>query len=548
MFPSVGLGRRWSLTVAALLSAAVLSAAPAEATVHGLNPGFGDDGMVGVDAPVTGLAVSGDRTYVAYGSTVTALTRSGAPDTTFGGGSVTIAAGSPGDVPMGASLSLDAQGRVLASLPYRDSPNGAWTGLDLVRLLPDGSLDTSWDGDGRLPNRRVGLQGYGRTLPDGKVLLHEEYTPDWDYPEGRRDLFVRFLADGSSDTGFGPLDLQGLGYYYALDGVQLLPDGGLVVNRPGQGLSQFTSQGSPDTSFGDGGSTSTPETFGLSRLASGRLLTASQGYYSTAPVLRAYTADGKVDTAFGSGGSVSLLGGCGVQRVDQVVEDAGGALTVVVGQSGSGCATVLQRVTADGREVGLVAEGVDAARPMDVVTADAGPAGNVLLGGHLRADPAAGRVAALEVAGPDPVAVYRYWSQRFGNAHFFTTSEAERQQLSRDANWVYEQVGFNAYPISGTACFPGHEPVYRFWSARFQSHFFTASVVERDAVRADSNWAYEGGAFCADLTATDAGTPVYRFWSPSFGKHHYTTDAAEARTLDVDDPNWDVEGVRFYVP
>ncbi|WP_147794101.1 hypothetical protein [Cellulomonas sp. Y8] len=154
-------------------------------------------------------------------------------------------------------------------------------------------------------------------------------------------------------------------------------------------------------------------------------------------------------------------------------------------------------------------------------------------------------------SGPDvpTLPVYRFWSPRFDNAHFFTTNADEAARLTAsDRNWVAEGQPFSAFAADGTTCAAGTTAVHRFYSMRFRSHFFTASAAEKNAIVAgDKNWAYEGVAYCATTTAQPGTTPLYRFWSPTFGKHHFTTDAAEARRLDVDDPNWDAEGIAYYV-
>jgi hypothetical protein len=145
--------------------------------------------------------------------------------------------------------------------------------------------------------------------------------------------------------------------------------------------------------------------------------------------------------------------------------------------------------------------------------------------------------------------VFRFWSPGFDNAHFFTANADEASRIRMgDANWVSEGQAFWTYaPTSGT-CTGGTTAVYRFYSARHLSHFFTASAAERDAIVAnDRDWTLEGLAYCATTTQSTGTTALYRFWSPKFGKHHYTSSADEAHPLDVNDPNWDAEGVAYYV-
>ncbi|QTE30229.1 hypothetical protein [Pengzhenrongella sicca] len=148
------------------------------------------------------------------------------------------------------------------------------------------------------------------------------------------------------------------------------------------------------------------------------------------------------------------------------------------------------------------------------------------------------------------VTVQRFWSQAYNNAHFFTADGDEAINIyTTDANWTYEKVAFSAYATQGQACATaGLTSIYRFYSPKFESHFFTSSAAEMNSVRAnDRNWNYEGVAYCAP-TDTAAGTaPLFRFWSARFGKHFYTADSAEAHQLRTADPNWAYEGVAYNV-
>lgn len=162
-------------------------------------------------------------------------------------------------------------------------------------------------------------------------------------------------------------------------------------------------------------------------------------------------------------------------------------------------------------------------------------------------------------AGPDqsPAAartlVYRLWSPAYGNAHFYTAREEEaftaayRSPSTSASPWRFEGVAFAALVSENGGCAEG-TPVFRFWSPRFSSHFYTASVAEKDhIVAADRNWTYEGVAYCAFATRTASTSPLYRFWSPRYGKHFYTADQAEADHLRTADPAWQYEDVAYYV-
>jgi len=145
-------------------------------------------------------------------------------------------------------------------------------------------------------------------------------------------------------------------------------------------------------------------------------------------------------------------------------------------------------------------------------------------------------------------AVYRFWSPGFNNAHFFTTNAAEAGVIrATDRNWIDEGVAFSAWKPVGDNC-PGATPVYRFFSDRFKTHFYTANAVEKQSIIAsDRNWAYEGVAYCGSTTPVTGSVPVYRFWSPAFSKHHFTVNRSESHQLRTTDVNWSYEEVAFYV-
>ncbi len=79
---------------------------------------------------------------------------------------------------------------------------------------------------------------------------------------------------------------------------------------------------------------------------------------------------------------------------------------------------------------------------------------------------------------PDLAPVYRFWSDRLGT-HFYTINEDEKDTLIREYpdTWTFEGVAFYAYPPErGPA---GSKPVYRFWSGGLGRHFYTIRETER---------------------------------------------------------------------
>lgn len=148
--------------------------------------------------------------------------------------------------------------------------------------------------------------------------------------------------------------------------------------------------------------------------------------------------------------------------------------------------------------------------------------------------------------------VYRFWDSHSG-AHFYTISLDERNQILRTYNvdqWKYEGAAYTAYATQ----MPGTVPLYRFFSNKYQGHFYTTSAAERDQVQATysaNEWNYEGVAFyvfAADTTNT--GTlAVARFWSSDYRQHFYTANPAEAAFTKTHYPlhEWEYERDDFAV-
>lgn len=151
------------------------------------------------------------------------------------------------------------------------------------------------------------------------------------------------------------------------------------------------------------------------------------------------------------------------------------------------------------------------------------------------------------------VPIYRFWSPQ-NRTHFFTASAAEKDMILLTypaATWTYEGVAFRAFPtpVAGTV------PLFRFWSPRLRGHFFTADGGERDYVTThypSSIWTFEGTAFYVyPNDSSVAGTvAVSRFWSPRYQHHFYTASVEEKVGIISGYPRevWTYEGDAFLVP
>jgi uncharacterized delta-60 repeat protein len=150
----------------------------------------------------------------------------GTPDATFGGdGSV---ATDLGHYDRAYAMALQPDGKIVLGGGYGGYPGEAFA---LVRYLPDGTLDSTFDGDGIVITP---LSGGSTVLdmavqPDGKIVA---VGTNWYGGAGGRIELVRYLADGTLDTTFGASGLVLTDPSPLLDvafGVALQPDGKIVV-------------------------------------------------------------------------------------------------------------------------------------------------------------------------------------------------------------------------------------------------------------------------------------------------------------------------------
>jgi uncharacterized delta-60 repeat protein len=189
----------------------------------------------------------------------------------------------------------------------------------LARYLPDGSLDPVFDGDGRVTTDISGFADVATGIalqPNGFVVAAGR-TGDGDFAVVRykRDgsLDASFDGDGKVTTDFGGVELG--------DDVVLQPDGKIIVSGwqeaddLGGGpwaLARYDADGSLDATFGSGGKVLTD--FGAAAFAyamsiqhDGRIIVA--GYTgvedaSDSVALARYLPDGSLDPSFGVDGKV----------------------------------------------------------------------------------------------------------------------------------------------------------------------------------------------------------------------------------------------------
>lgn len=159
-------------------------------------------------------------------------------------------------------------------------------------------------------------------------------------------------------------------------------------------------------------------------------------------------------------------------------------------------------------------------------------------------------IVATTPATDEPVNLYRFWSAKY-SGHFFTASGNEKNHVITaysDYVWKYENVAYQVFEQQVTDTYP----VYRFWSAKYSGHFYTISEIEKASVidnYSDDIWKYEGVAYYTYKTQQPNTKPVYRFWSSKYKHHFYTASEAEKNEVisKYDNYTWKYEGIAWYV-
>ena len=208
--------------------------------------------------------------------------------------------------------------------------------VTVVRYNANGSLDTSFDGDGiatTLVNgeSRFGLDG--ELQADGKIVIADD-----------KFAVIRFNANGSLDSTFGTGGIVQTTFGTATARAQDLkiqPDGKIVAIG-GQGLVaivRYNTNGSLDTTFDDDGKLTSSIAgydtgYGLTLQPDGKMVAVaiaqtSSGAPQTLGLAR-FLPNGAFDTTFGNGGKVVAPANFGV-GLDVALQADGKIITVGIG-------------------------------------------------------------------------------------------------------------------------------------------------------------------------------------------------------------------------
>jgi uncharacterized delta-60 repeat protein len=264
-----------------------------------LDTTFSGEGMVTTDFPhhgafVDGVAIQADGKIVAAGvsglsgtNPQFALARynaDGTPDTTFSGNGRVVTGFTPNH-DEATGIAIQADGEIVAA---GVSGLGDSSDFALARYNPDGTLDTSFGGDGKVTTDFSHKPDVGSALAiqhDGEIVVAGSTR------KGVLSFaLARYHTDGTLDTSFGGDGKVITDFTSSVDeahGIAFQADGKIVAEGLANGerngkfaLARYNADGTLDTSFGGDGKVTTDltpqldEAWGVAIQADGGIVTA----------------------------------------------------------------------------------------------------------------------------------------------------------------------------------------------------------------------------------------------------------------------------------
>lgn len=313
------------VVVGATSSQTSANVAVARYTVSGaLDPSFEGDGKATASLTATSVqyayaaVVQPDGKILAAGTVLGTgnsldfvlfrFNRDGALDSTFDGDGK-VATDFDRGVDSAFGIALQPDGKIVLAGITRPAGTMAFD-IGLARYNQDGSLDTSFDGDGRVVTdvsqgsdddaHAVAVQPDGRIVAGGWSKVGATYS----------GVLVRYTPGGGLDTSFegdGKAIFSGLtSSVYAL---ALQRDGKIVtVGESRFTVSRFNADGSLDTSFAGDGNASSPfppaDGFAVAVQPDGKIVAA--GAAATDFAVARFNPGGALDQTFGTGGGARV--------------------------------------------------------------------------------------------------------------------------------------------------------------------------------------------------------------------------------------------------
>jgi uncharacterized delta-60 repeat protein len=285
----------------------------------GLDLTFSGDGKqtsdFGSSEYAEAVAVQADGKLVVAGTWLTRYNPDGTLDTSFSGDG-RVGSG-------GAAVAVQSDGRIVVA---RTGGSGYNQDFSVARYMSDGSPDPSFSGDGAVTTDLTGYSDWPMGMaiqPDGKIVVAGSAGDDYG--------LVRYRKDGTLDPSFGDGGIVATNAYDVdtLEAVAVQPDGRIVVTGSFSSsagcdygcdptyatLARYLEDGTLDSSFSDDGLLVTE--LGWNWSWSDMVLQPDgRIVIATECGLARYDADGTLDGSFGEGGVLGVSAGAGLALQD----------------------------------------------------------------------------------------------------------------------------------------------------------------------------------------------------------------------------------------
>jgi len=479
---------------------------------------FGTGGRSPTVGNPSGVAIQSDGKILVAGRgaqfNVGRYRTDGTPDASFGvnGFAHVSFPGFPDDSTGATALLIQPDGKIVVTghvgVSYAAMPFSSFEAV--VRLLPDGSLDTGFGEGGRVvtgyPSGYVYPYGLARQA-DGKLIVVG--TNFSDATDTRQDWVTRrYTADGALDASFSggtvvTTFLEAVGFARR---VVVQPDGRiLVVGSGGEGsaLLRLETNGARDAGFGNGGlvnpvRATAYDAYSLALQPDGKIIVGVSLLGGSVTAVR-LLANGLPDDSYAP--PVFKVGTAYTQMFSAVLQPDGKLLLAGAFRNATG-GSDLAFARLQGDEItGVVVEFYNTTLQHYFVTASAAEQTSIDAGGS---GPGWTRTGLSFKSGGNSRVCRFYGTPGVGpNSHFYTISADECGQVKRDPGWHFESYDFSASPpTGGAACAPATEPVYRAYNGRFavndSNHRQTTNLAQYNATLA-LGWIGEGVVMCAPI-------------------------------------------------
>jgi uncharacterized delta-60 repeat protein len=233
-------------------------------------------------------------------------------------------------------LVVQPDGKIVATGFANNSDYPPRSEVGIVRHNSDGSLDSSFDGDGIVRTVFSGLiepKAEAALQPDGKIVIGADYMVN-----GRHFAVLRYQTDGQLDTAFGDHGVataafSGSAMEAGWGAVVVQSDGRVLVSGVSNwseggrfAIARFDATGAVDTSFGSGGLAvldyaADPDwLLDLALQQDGKIV--ALGVTTTGGGLVRFDSNGQLDTTFGTNGRVDTH--INLSRGGTITPDDGG--------------------------------------------------------------------------------------------------------------------------------------------------------------------------------------------------------------------------------